>query len=448
MSPLSLMMVNNPQWHRASHLKLLNDELLEIFDGDNDRLMVFLPPGHGKSSLISETFPSWWLGHHPDDRIIFVSYEHNFAAGKGRACRDLFAEWGPKSFNHDLRPELQRADEWGIKDHRGIMWSAGVGGAITGKRANLIIIDDPVKNAEQADSPTYRRRAYDWYKTTLRTRLEPGGAIILVMTRWHEADLAGRLLEDQETGGDEWKVINLPAIAEEEDALGRSPGQALWPERFPIDALEQTRRDNPPRWWNALYQQRPSPEEGNIVNRNWWQYHRPVHPDDVQMDDIIQSWDCSFKETGNSYVVGQVWGIKGPNKYLLDQFRERTDFPGTLRAIRQMTDKWPQARTKLIEDAANGPAVIATLKREISGIIPVRAAGSKEARLHAVVPEIEAGNVYLPEGAPWVRDFIEEFVSFPNGANDDQVDAATQALTRLTEGRRRIRSISKTALGL
>ncbi len=189
-------------------------------------------------------------------------------------------------------------------------------------------------------------------------------------------------------------------------------------------------------------------QEGNIVNRNWWQYHRPVHPDDVQMDDIIQSWDCSFKETGNSYVVGQVWGAKGPDKYLLDQFRERTDFPGTLRAIRQMTDKWPQARTKLIEDAANGPAVIATLKREISGIIPVRAAGSKEARLHAVVPEIEAGNVYLPEGAPWVRDFIEEFVSFPNGANDDQVDAATQALTRLTEGRRRIRSISKTALGL
>ena len=444
-----LELVHRGRYRSAQHTRYIAERLTRVERGTLKRLMIFLPPRHSKSMTVSESFPSYFIGRDPDRRVILTSYGDSLARRFGKANRDKLDDFGKRLFNITIDSSNSSVTNWSIEGHRGGMISSGIGSGITGEGADCLIIDDPIKNRQEANSQTFRDRIWNEWQSTLYTRLHPGGSVIIILTRWHEDDLAGRLLNPDYGEVEDWEIIRLPAEAEENDPLGRTPGTPLWPEiGFDAEWMEKTKAMVGSGVWNALYQQRPSPEEGNIVNRNWWQYHKPVHPDDVQMDEIIQSWDCSFKETGNSYVVGQVWGVKGPNKYLLDQFRERTDFPGTLRAIRQMTDKWPQARTKLIEDTANGPAVIATLKREISGIIPVKAAGSKEARLHAVVPEIEAGNVYLPEGAPWVRDFIEEFVSFPNGANDDQVDAATQALARLTEGRRRVKSISKTALGL
>lgn len=395
--------------------------------------MVFLPPRHGKSEFISRYSTAWILGKFPDTRIILASYEADFAASWGRKSRDLLEGYGPSLFGVEVSSKSSAANRWDIEGHEGGMVTAGVNGPITGKGADIGIIDDPVKNDQEAMSATYQKRTYEWYKSTFRTRLHKGGAIILIMTRWHENDLAGKLLAAQEEDGEKWDVVSLPAIAEEGDALGREPGEPLCPELFNTDALTSIKNAVGSFWWAALYQQRPSPAEGGILKRNWWKYYRQA-PE--KFDEIIQSWDMSFKDLSTSdYVVGQIWGRKGADKYLLDQVRARLDFPATVQAVRNLSAKWPQARAKLVEDKANGTAVIATLKNEISGLIAVNPEGGKIVRAQAVSPDIEAGNVYLPDPtiAPWIHDFVEECAAFPNGAHDDQVDAMSQALHRLTK---------------
>ena len=404
---------------------------MDVAAGRIKRLIVSMPPRHGKSELVSRYFPAWYLGTFPDKRIILVSYEADFAATWGRKARDLLEEHGPSLFGIRVSGTSSAANRWDIEGHEGGMVTAGVNGPITGKGADIGIIDDPVKNDQEAMSATYQERAYEWYKSTFRTRIQRDGAIILIMTRWHENDLAGKLLAAQEEEGEKWEIVSLPAIAEDDDPLGRELGQPLCPDLFSKDALESIKKAVGSYWWASLYQQRPSPAEGGIFKRNWWQYYRRV-PD--RFDEIIQSWDMTFKDTKTAdYVVGQVWGRKGADKYLLDQVRDRMDFPATVQAVRNLSAKWPQAKVKLVEDKANGPAVIATLKKEISGLIPVEPQGSKESRAWAVSAEVEAGNVYLPDPsiAPWVHDFVEECAAFPNGANDDQVDAMSQALMRL-----------------
>jgi len=411
----------------------LNRKLVDVAAGRIKRLIVSMPPRHGKSELVSRYFPAWYIGTFPDKRIILVSYEADFAATWGRKARDLLEEHGPTLFGIRVSGNSSAANRWDIEGHEGGMVTAGVNGPITGKGADIGIIDDPVKNDQEAMSVTYQERTYEWYKSTFRTRIQRDGAIILIMTRWHENDLAGKLLAAQEEEGEKWEVVSLPAIAEDDDPLGREIGQPLCPDLFTKDALESIKKSVGSYWWASLYQQRPSPAEGGIFKRNWWQYYRRV-PD--RFDEIIQSWDMTFKDTKTAdFVVGQVWGRKGADKYLLDQVRDRMDFPATIQAVRTLSAKWPQARVKLVEDKANGPAVIATLKKEISGLIPVEPQGSKESRAWAVSPEVEAGNVYLPDPsiAPWVHDFIEECAAFPNGANDDQVDAMSQALMRLNK---------------
>ncbi len=425
--------VSEGRWFPYEHLLFLNRKLVDIAAGRIKRLIVSMPPRHGKSELVSRYFPAWYIGTFPDKRIILVSYEADFAATWGRKARDLLEEHGPSLFGIRVSGTSSAANRWDIEGHEGGMVTAGVNGPITGKGADIGIIDDPVKNDQEAMSATYQERAYEWYKSTFRTRIQRDGAIILIMTRWHENDLAGKLLAAQEAEGEKWEVVSLPAIAEDDDPLGREFGQPLCPDLFSKDALESIKKAVGSYWWASLYQQRPSPAEGGVFKRNWWQYYRRV-PD--KFDEIIQSWDMTFKDTKTAdYVVGQVWGRKGADKYLLDQVRDRMDFPATVQAVRNLSAKWPQARAKLIEDKANGPAVIATLKQKISGLIPIEPQGSKESRAWAVSPEVEAGNVYLPDPsiAPWVHDFIEECAAFPNGANDDQVDAMSQALMRLNK---------------
>lgn len=425
--------VSEGRWIPYEHLLFLNRKLVDVAAGRIKRLIVSMPPRHGKSELVSRYFPAWFLGTFPDKRIILVSYEADFAATWGRKSRDLLEEHGPSLFGVTVSKASSAASRWDIEGYEGGMVTAGVNGPITGKGADIGIIDDPVKNDQEAMSATYQERAYEWYKSTFRTRIQRDGAIILIMTRWHENDLAGKLLAAQEEDGEKWEVVSLPATAEDNDPLGREFGQPLCPDLFSKDALESIKKAVGSYWWAALYQQRPSPAEGGIFKRNWWQYYRRV-PD--RFDEIIQSWDMTFKDTKTAdFVVGQVWGRKGANKYLLDQVRDRMDFPATIQAVRTLSAKWPQAKAKLVEDKANGPAVIATLKKEISGLIPVEPQGSKESRAWAVSPEVEAGNVYLPDPsiAPWVHDFVEECAAFPNGANDDQVDAMTQALMRLNK---------------
>lgn len=424
--------ISKGKWIPARHLLYTSKKLVDVSARRIKRLIVTEPPRHGKSELISKYFPAWYLGLFPDERIILTSYEADFAASWGRKARDIIEEYGEELFGIQVRQDSSAANRWGIQGYEGGMNTAGAGGPITGKGGNLIIIDDPFKNAEEANSKTIRDKVWEWYQSTLYTRLEPNGVLVIVQTRWHEDDLVGRLLNPEYGKVEDWTIINLPAIAEENDVLGRKPGKALWPSRFNIKELNRIKQSVGSYWWNALYQQRPSPPEGSIIHRSWWKYYEKTPS---AFDEIIQSWDCTFKETDNgSYVVGQVWGRKGANKYLLDQVRARMDFTATIKAIKMLSAKWPQARTKLIEDTANGPAIISVLNKEITGIIPIRPKSSKEARLYAVSPDIEAGNVYLPDPAiaPWVHDFVEECSAFPNGKNDDQVDTMTQALNRFT----------------
>lgn len=424
--------VHHGAYQHARHTQLIASKLMQVEAGEIDRLMIFLPPRHSKSMTVSETFPSYFIGRNPDRRVILASYGDSLARRFGRSNKSKLQEFGQEIFGLALDRSNASVTDWSIEGKRGGMKSVGIGGGITGEGADLLIIDDPVKNRLEADSATYRDRVWDEWQNTLRTRLHPGGAIIVILTRWHEDDLAGRLLNPEYGSMEKWDIINLPYQAEAEDLLGREIGEPLWPSNgFDLDWAEATKAAVGSRTWASLYQQRPAPAEGNIIHRNWFQFYNQA-PENFT--EVIQSWDCSFKETeSGSYVVGQVWGRKGADKYLLDQVRARMDFSSTLQAIRTLSAKWPRARAKLIEDKANGPAIINTLRREIAGIVPQLPQGSKEARLQAVAPDIEAGNVYLPAPhlAAWVHDYIEELVAFPSAATDDQVDATSQALLRL-----------------
>lgn len=302
---------------------------------------------------------------------------------------------------------------------------------------NCLIIDDPVKNAEEADSQTYRDRTWDWWASTAYTRLEPGASAIVVMTRWHQDDLAGRILSND---ADSWRVLNLPALAESGDPLGREPGAALWPERYDEAALERIRRSVGPRVWSALYQGRPTPDEGGIIKRGWIRHYDALP--DVPNLRFVQSWDLTFKETAHgSWVVGQVWAYRPDfgTRWLVDEVRFRGDFVATLEAMDRLSAKHPRATTRLVEEKANGAAILATLKRRgVSGVIPIQVDGkhgSKAARLSSVAPLYEAGDVLYPSPrlAPWIHDHVEEMVSFPTGASDDRCDAASQALSWMAE---------------
>jgi predicted phage terminase large subunit-like protein len=418
----------------GTHLDVLDETLMKVSRGELKRVIVTMPPRHGKSERVSRKFPAWHIGRNPNDEVILASYSIDLSRGFSRIARDTLMAHSDL-FGVKVDKNNQSAESWGIEGYRGGLHAAGVGGPITGKGARIAIIDDPVKNAEEADSETMREKIWEWYTSTLYTRLTPDGRIIIVMTRWHEDDLVGRLLkkeqEEIESGshqGERWTVINFPAIAEENDFLGREAGEPLWPQYgFDLARLEQIKADVGSRVFNALYQQRPSAAEGQLFKRGWWRYYKVL----PKLARKIISIDATFKDSDTSdFVSIQVWGKRGADMYLIDRVKDRMDFVTTIQAVRNIVAKHPDASMKLIEDKANGSAIISMLRREIGGIIPVNPAGGKVARAYAVSPHIEAGNVYLPENKPWVHDFVEECAAFPNGQHDDDVDAMTQALNR------------------
>lgn len=420
------------RYRHGRHTRYISKVLEEIerkhAAGEPTYTIFELPPRHSKSMTITETFPSFFIGKDPERRVIEISYGDSLARKFGRANREKIERFGPSIFDIHMDPRNSSVTNWGIKAEPGGMISAGIGGAITGEGADLLIIDDPIKNRREADSETYRSFLWNEWQDTLQTRLQPGAAVIILMTRWHEDDLIGRLLQQDPR---KWNRVRLPVLAEENDLLGREEGEPLWGEYgFDIDWAERTKKAVGSRSWNALYMQSPRPAEGSLFKRQWVRYYKAPP---AQFDEIIQSWDLTFKDSKKSdFVVGQIWGRLEGMYYLLDQVRGQMDFTSTLQAIRSLSYKWTRAHTKLVEDKANGPAVISTLKREIPGIIPVEPDGSKEARAAAVTPFFESGNVLLPDPsiAPWVNDYVEELMSFPNGKHDDQVDSTTQALNR------------------
>jgi predicted phage terminase large subunit-like protein len=404
-----------------------------------------LLPTHN-SQRTSRRFPLWMLRRNPDLRIAIVSYAHSIARRWGRAIRDDINDHG-KTLNLTINPSSAAAHEWELLGHAGSVYCVGLRGSLTSRPVDLLIIDDPYKDGEQADSEAWQETVEDFWTEVAIPRLGPGVAVVIIQTRWRDDDLSGWL--QKRNDGIDWRVINIPAQADhdpakgETDPLGREPGEYLVStrDRTPAD-WDEKKREVGSRSWNALYQGRPSPAGGNIFNREWWQsYESPQwieRPDGtrwaVGFDEICISWDMAFKDLDSSdWVVGQVWGRRGVEAFLLDQVRGRFSFVNTCTEVRTLAARWPQAIAKYVEDKANGTAVMNQLRRIVAGLIGVEPEGSKVARARAVSPFVEAGNVFLPapEIAPWIGDFIEEHASFPNGSNDDQVDTSSQALNRL-----------------
>jgi predicted phage terminase large subunit-like protein len=465
-SPGDLARELDPGTIQTPALELIDQALVDVDAGRCDRLIISMPPQEGKSTRVTKVGPTWMLTRNPRRRIVVVSYGQDLANEFGRDIRGFITSNQGEDDTLDVGLRIAKdngsVSSWKLEGYRGGVRSVGVGGGIVGRPADMMFIDDPITNREQAESETYRQRAKNFWTGTASTRLAPGAPVVLILTRWHEDDLAGWL--QTRPDGHRWRVINIPAQADhdpnkgETDPLGRAPGEYMISARVDENTgqprttsdWEQVKVQAGSRDWQSQYQGNPSPPEGGILKRSWWRsYEMPlwlevdgrcrVTSDDVE---LIASWDLAFKATTTSdYVVGQVWMRRGADAYLLDQIRGRMDFVETCAAVKRLAEKWPQATLKLVEDKANGPAVIATLQHTVPGIVPEEPDGSKEARAYAVSPVIEAGNVWLPspnlmadeDRRPyaWVEDFIEETAGFPNAKHDDVVDAMSQALKRL-----------------
>lgn len=423
-----------PRFNRRwPHVKMLAREiatrLAQRAEGKQPRhLIVEMPPRHGKSELGTIWTPAWALNNDPKLRVGIAAYGSRLARAFGRTIRNRVVEH-EKHLRVRIADDSAAADEWSTTEGGGV-FATGVGGAATGKGFDLFVIDDPVKNWKDAYSSLKRESTWDWFTSTAYTRLEPNGLCVIILTRWHADDLAGRILADPDISP-HFDEIKLPAIAEENDPLGRAVGAALCSDRYPLEKLETVKRIVGPFVWNALYQQRPSPKGGGMFATDAWQlYDSPPE----KFDRIIASWDMAFKETAKSdFVVGGIWGKVGADAYLLEMVRDRMGFTKTQDALRAQHQRWAGRGLSgvYIEDKANGPAVIDALRSEVPGLIAVEPDGSKEARAAAVSPLVAAGNVWLPRWAPWVQDFIAEHEAFPGGDHDDQVDMTSQALREL-----------------
>jgi predicted phage terminase large subunit-like protein len=400
------------------HLIHIRKQLDAITAGTLKRLIITVPPRHGKSEMGTIRYPVYRLEQNPAQRVVIAAYSQTLANTFSRKARRLAQD------RLQLASDRKAVEQWDTVQGGGLR-AVGVGAGITGLGANLIIIDDPVKSREEAESEAYRERCWNWFRDDLYTRLEPGGAVVLTMTRWHEDDLAGRLLASDDASS--WSVANLPALAESDDPIGREPGQALCPDRYDTEALEDRRRVLGEYGFNALFQQRPSPPAGGLFKRSWWATYREL----PTFERIITSWDLTFKGgPSNDFVVGLVIGQAGASFYVIDCIRDRLDINNTLPAIVNTFNRYKPVAT-VVEDKANGPAVISMLKTKVPGLIAVNPQGGKFSRAAAISPMVEAGNVYLPERSTWASTLIEEAAAFPNAAHDDQVDALSQGLAWL-----------------
>lgn len=433
----------------------------EVPQAGTDRLILSMPPQEGKSERTSHYGLLWLLSRHPGLRVGIVSYAVDIARRFSYQIRNDIATFtgddGGVDLGLRLRQDSTAAARWQLAaPHGGSLYAVGIGGALTSRPIDLLVIDDPVKDYRAADSQLQSERAWQWWQSVARPRLAPGAPVIVILTRWHESDLAGRLLakqaEDEKSthvSFDRWRTINISAQADydpeagQTDPLGRQPGEFMASARGRTQAQwEATKAATQPRIWSALYQGRPTPDTGDVLQRHWWRrFDTPIWsqtPDGafraLQVNEVIQSWDMAFKDTkGSDFVCGQVWARRGAEAFLLDEVHARLSFTDTVAAVRLLTRKWPQAYAKLVEDKANGTAVIDSLKKEIGGIIPITPHESKFARAAAVSPFVEAGNVHLPEQTIALYDVaevIEEAAVFPNGQHDDRVDALSQALGR------------------
>jgi len=404
---------------------LLLEKLEDVSNGKTDRLAVFMPPGAAKSTYASILYAPWHLAQHPGDNIIAASHTQELAEKWGRRVRNLIFEHSAV-LGVGLAPDSQAAGRWET-DHGGEYFAAGVGGAIAGRRADLVVIDDPIRSREDADSETVRDKIWDWYKSDLYTRLKPGGRIVLIQTRWHEDDLAGRLLADMAAGGDHWDVISLPALAEQDDPLGRAIGQPLWPEWEDEANLERKRRAVGPRDWSALYQQRPAPEDGDYFKKEWLKPY-DIAPDQKLMR-IYGGSDYAVTADGGDYTVHAVVGLDPEGRmYLLDLWRKQAASDEWVEAFCDLVIKWKPlgwAEEHGQIKSGVGP-FLDRRQRERSAYVfreqfPTR--GDKAIRAQSIRGRMALEGLHVPTSAPWYAGLRSELLSFPAGKHDDQVDA-------------------------
>jgi predicted phage terminase large subunit-like protein len=447
---LAFIQVLNPRYQVNWHHAAICDRLTRLASEEGQRLIISVPPQYGKSEIVSRHFPAWMLGRIPDGKIIQASYSADLANSFNRDCQGIMESEAyrtifPQTQIYPFCKGIKRTQNEVQTSRRGYLFTVGVGGATTGRTANpLFIIDDPIKDMVQALNEKHRQRIIEWYHAVVETRLSLGANVIIMHTRWHQGDLAGYLQAEaaKDPTAPQYEVINFPALAEPHFPLHaddpRQVGEALWPLYKGDAAAQQKLRKSVGSYiYNALFQGRPQSEGGNMVDAAWWRYYEALPPLDA-FEEMLISVDCAFKDIkASDFVVVSVWGRIGRAKYLVDQIRGRYNVQKTMHWIMNTADKYPRAHEKLIEGKANGPAVISLLKGKLHGLREIDPKSSKISRVAAVSPMIEDGEVWLPDpkiATFDVRDFVAEWSAFPMGVNDDQVDAGTQALDRLSRG--------------
>lgn len=408
----------------AEHHQKIAAALERVERGECKRLMIFAPPRHGKSEIASKRFPAWYLGRNPSKQLIATTYSHEFAGDFGREVRNIISgeDYG-NIFDVSLRSDSKSANRWHTSEN-GIYVSTGIGGAITGRGGDIILIDDVCKNREEADSEVYRRRVWNWYTSTLYTRLMPGGSIIIIMTRWHEDDLAGRLLEEAQNGGDQWEVIELQAIAHEDTKKEK----ALWPEWYDLKALKGIKKAIGPRDWGALYQQNPKPIEGTLIQRSWFhRYTEHEHPENLN---IYVTSDFATQKDGGDFTEFGVWGIdEDSNIWALDWWYGQ-----------ESTDEW--IKQLLLLTAKNRPMCFfgesGVIRRAIEPFLLKEMRKDKQAfrcewitrgvnkvlSLRGFQGLASQGQVYIPR-TDWGDRLINQLCEFPAAKHDDAVDVCS-----------------------
>tara|TARA_R100000654_G_scaffold34122_1_gene59553 strand:+ start:1869 stop:3377 length:1509 start_codon:yes stop_codon:yes gene_type:complete len=429
-----------PAFIGGRHHKIMADAFERVANGELKRLIINMPPRHTKSEFASYLFPAWFLGRYPEKKIIQTAHTAELAVGFGRKVRNLISQDDFQAVfpGIELSSDSKAAGRWNT-NKRGDYFAIGVGGAVTGKGADVLIIDDPHSEQEAAlgaYNPEVYDKVYEWYTSGPRQRLQPGGAIIIVMTRWSTRDLTGKIIKSvtQKEGVDDWEVIELPAIM--------PSGDPLWPEFWPMDQLESLRAELPVAKWSAQYQQDPTSEEGALIKREWWREWEKDSPPPCEA--IIQSWDTAFLKTQRAdYSACTTWGVfywpdddgkSQPNLILLDAYKEKLEFPDLKRAA---YDKyWEYEPDQMIVEAkAAGSPLIFELRAmgiPVTEFTPSRGQ-DKIARVNAVSDLFASGVIWCPP-TRWADEVIEECAAFPTGDHDDLVDSTTQALLRFRQG--------------
>ena len=426
-----------PSFINGRHHKVMAKKFEEIASGKIRRLIINMPPRHTKSEFASYLLPAWYLGKYPNKKIIQCSNTAELAVGFGRKVRNLVGSdvYSTVFPNVALQSDSKAAGRWAT-NHGGDYFAIGVGGTVTGKGADLLIIDDPHSEQEAAiasTNPEIYDKVYEWYSSGPRQRLQPGGSIVVVMTRWAKRDLTGRIVQSWiDKDGEEWEIIDFPAIL--------PSGNPLWPEFWSLKELEALRLELPLSKWNAQYQQQPTSEEGAIVKREWWKVWEKENPPPCEF--IIQSWDTAFtKNERSDYSACTTWGVFNMNEdpndthiILLDAVKERLEFPELKQRAMEMYNEW-QPDACIVEAKASGAPLVFELRKmgiPVQEFTPTRG-NDKITRVNSVSDLFASGKVWAPRKR-WAEEVIEEMAAFPNSDHDDLVDSATQALIRFRKG--------------